>query len=109
MASNCGTVALTSSTGAKSFNIGMTANWCQVRIRGSGLQASEGFVYGGDQYCYSDPTTGLPVNKAIQVKNTAGTVVIEGTWTSFSGSNVNFNITTNTTGATQSVLLVFGN
>lgn len=109
MASNCGTFALSTGTGSKSFNIGMTANWMQIEIRGSGLRPMKGYVYGGDQYCYSNDTTATPTNKAFRVENTSGAVVLEGTWTSFSGNNVNFNFTTNTLGSSQPTFIAFGN
>ena len=106
MAQNVGPVDFASGTGVNTFNIGQTATWMQIYFQSSGNKPSKGFIYGGSQYCYSDDAN--PVNKAIQVKNTSGTVVFEGTFTSFSCNNVNFNITTNTLG-TPRALLVFGN
>ena len=106
MAQNVGPVDFSTGTGNNIFNIGMTATWMQIYFQSSGNKQSKGFIYGGAQYCYSDDAN--PVNKAIQVKNSSGTVVFEGTWTSFSGNNVTFNITTNTLG-TPRALLVFGN
>ena len=109
MASNCGPIGFTAGvTGSKTTNIGMTANWLRLEFRGTGLQPSTGVVYGGDQYALSDSTSS-PVNKHIQVKNTSGTVVLEGTWTSFTGNNVVWNITTNTLPSNLSVLATFGN
>lgn len=109
MASNCGPIGFApGSTGTKTTNIGMTANWMRLEFRGSGLQPSTGIAYGGDQYSLPDSTTS-PVNKHIQVKNTAGTVVLEGTWTSFTGNNVVWNITTNTLSTAISGLASFGN
>ena len=107
MARNIGTANFPSGTGAKALNIGMTATWMQLVFSGSGIKNSTGWIENSDQYCI--PAEGdSAVNKAIRVKNTSGTVVYEGTWTSFSGNNVNFNITTNTLG-TPAVLLIFGN
>jgi len=109
MAQDTGTFGLSTGTGSKVFTIGMNATWMQIFIQGSGLQPMKGFIAGGFQYCYSDSTTASPTTKAIQVRNTAGTVVLEGTWTSFASNQVTFNITTNTLGASQSTLIFFGN
>jgi len=109
MASNCGTFGISPGTGTKSINIGMLANWMQIEIRASGNKPAKGYIYGGDQYCYSDDTTATPVNKAIQFKNSSGTVVLEGNWTSFSGNNVNFNITTNSFASSVTIFAAFGN
>jgi len=109
MATDCGPGTITAGTGSKTISIGMTATWLDLIIQGTGLKKSTGFIHGGFQYAFSDDTTMTPVSKAIQVKNTSGTVVLEGTWTSFTGTNVIFNITTNTLGASQNVMLIFGN
>jgi len=109
MASNCGPIGFTAGvTGTKTTTIGMTANWMRLEFRGSGLQPSTGVTYGADQYALPDSTTS-PVNKMIQVKNTAGTVVLEGTWTSFTGNTVVWNITTNTLASSVLPLATFGN
>jgi len=109
MASNCGPFGISTGIGTKTINIGMTAIWMQIDIRGPGLKPMKGIMYGGDQYCYSNDTVATAYNKAIRVENTSGTVVLEGTWTSFTGNNVVFNITTNTLGSSQSTLAAFGN
>lgn len=108
MATDCGPATITSGTGTKTIAIGMTATWLDIVIQGPGLKRSLGYIHGGYQYAFSDDTVNTPASKAIQVKNTAGTVVLEGTWTSFTGSNVVFNITTNTLGALNA-MFIFGN
>jgi len=109
MANNCGTTSFGAGvTGVKSTNIGMTATWIRLDFRNSGTKPSIGYVYGSNQYSLPDDTT-ITSTKAIQVKDTSGTVILEGTWTSFSGTNVNFNVTTNTSGSNLSCLLSFGN
>jgi len=107
MANNTGTADFTSGTGVKTFSIGMTPTWMQLFIHASGCKPTQGFIYGGNQYSLSDETSN-PVAKALQVKDTSGTIVFEGTWTSFASSQVNFNVTTNTLG-TPRILMVFGN
>ena len=107
MASNIGTATFTSGTGAKSFNIGVSGTtWMELEFGNSAYKHSRGFIYGGNQYSFSDESSPA-VTKALQIKDNSGTVVFEGTWTNFTGTNVNFNVTTNTLG-TPTVLLKFG-
>jgi len=108
MANDVGTASFISGTGAKSTNIGMLATWMEIEFGGPSIKHSKGFIYNGSQYCFSDDASVAVSGKAIQVKNTAGTVVLEGTWTSFSGTSANFNITTQT-GTVPQMLLKFGN
>lgn len=108
MAQNTGTATFPGGTGAKSLNIGMTATWMEIHFTGSTIKPSDGFVYGGNQYALSDPNSTATSGTAIQVRNTSGTVILEGTWTNFSGTQANFNITTQT-GSVPQMLLVFGN
>lgn len=107
MASNTGPITFGTGTGTQTFGIGMTPTWFTIKFRGSSIKPSEGQFYGFNQYCYSDESSG-PVAKLIQVKNNSGTVVFEGTLSSFSSNNVNFNITINTLG-TPTALIAFGN
>ena len=107
MASNTGTASFPAGTGVKSINVGMLPNWMQIDFGGSGIKHSRGFIYGGNQYSYSDDTSST-VTKAIQVKDTSGTIILEGTWTSFSTTYANFNITTAPATSPQ-MLLTFGN
>jgi hypothetical protein len=108
MAVDTGTASFTSGTGTKTINIGMAATWMEVYFFGSGIKPSHGFIAGGTQYVSSDPNSSLTTGKAIQVRNTSGTIILEGTWTSFASNNVNFNITTAPATMPQ-MLLNFGN
>lgn len=106
MARDVGTATLTSGTGAKSINIGRLATDMHIVFRGAGLNPSEGFIAGGYQYAIYDPNL-VADTKAIRVRNSSGTTVLEGTWTGFSGTNVTFNITTQS-GTVPQMLLDFG-
>lgn len=107
MARDVGTVTLTSGTGSKTVNIGRNATDMRIVIKGSGINPSEGYIAGGFQYAFYDQNQTADVTKAIRVRNTSGTTIFEGTWTSFSGNNVNFNITTQS-GTVPQMLLDFG-
>ena len=109
MARDIGNAGLGTGTGAKSINIGMTATYMHIVIKGSGLKSFEGWIRNGLQYCFPADGEAMVTNKALKVKDTSGTVVLEGTFTSFSGNNVNFNLTTNSLGTAPDMLLVFGN
>ena len=108
MANNCGVIGFATGTGVKEFNIGMTPTWATVEFRGSGIKPSKGYMYGGDQYCFPDDTTSPAVNKAILVKDTSGTTLVEGTWTSFPSGKIRFTLTTNSLTNPQA-LITFGN
>lgn len=109
MASNTGTASFTPSTGSKTINVGMTGiSWMEVEFGSTTIRHSKGYIYGGNQFCYPDPNSDVVTGKAIQVKNNAGTVILEGTWTSFTGTSVNFNITT-AASPMPVMLLTFGN
>ena len=107
MARDIGNASFTAGTGSKSINIGMTATYMHIVIKGSGIKTFEGWIRNGYQYCFPADGEGVETTKALKVKNTSGTVILEGTWTSFSGNNVNFNLTTNS--APPDMLLIFGN
>jgi len=111
MAYDGGSATFPTGTGAKSTNLGITGcTWIKFRIQGPGYLPYYGYAFasGSYQYNYSDATSALDNTKAIKVRNTAGTVVIEGTVTGFSGTNVNFNFTTNV--ASPPIMMVeYGN
>ena len=109
MARDIGNGGFTAGTGAKSINIGMTASYMQIVIKGSGLKSFQGWIRNGLQYCFPADGEAMDTTKAIKVKNTSGTVVLEATFTSFSGNNVNFNVTTNSLTPAPDMLLIFGN
>lgn len=105
MARDVGTATFPPSTGSKSVNIGRLATDMVITFKGPNILPAELHIAGGYQYGFSDnASTALT---KLQVKNTSGTVILEGTWTSFSGTNVNFNITTQT-GSVPQMLLDFG-
>jgi len=107
MARDIGNINFPTGTGMKSLNIGMLATYMHIVIKAPGIKDFEGWIRNGLQYCYPAPNELMNTSKAIKVKDTSGTVVLEGTFTSFSGTNVNFNLTTNT--AQPDMLLIFGN
>lgn len=108
MSSNTGTATFTTGTGTKSIVVGILPTWCEVEFGGSNILHSHGFIYGTSQFVYPDPNSSITNGKVIQVKDTTGTVILEGTWTGFSGTQINFNITTAPTTMPQ-MLLTFGN
>jgi len=108
MAVNQGTATFTGGTGTKSVAIGMTPIWMEVEFGGTNIRHSWGSVYGGNQYVYSDDVSSITSGKIIQVKDTSGTVILEGTFTSFTSGNAIFNVTTAPVTMPQ-MLLRFGN
>jgi len=108
MAIDGGNASFTPGTGTKTIALGMTPTWMRITVKGSAFLPFQGFIYSGFQYCYPDNSTNLDTTKAIKIKNSAGTVVIEGTWTSFSSNNANFTLTTNS-GTPPTMMLEFGN
>jgi len=109
MARDTGAATFTSGNGNKTINIGMSGvTWMQIDFGGTTIRHSTGYIGGGSQYSYPDNVSSLVNDKAIVVKNNAGTVILEGTWTSFTGTSVNFNITTAPATMPQ-MLLNFGN
>jgi len=76
--------------------------------QGASILPGHGHQRGSDAWCFSD-TTSSTVNKFIKVKNTSGTVILEGTWTSYPANKIRFNITTNTLTSSLPVLVVFEN
>ena len=108
MARDIGNASLGLGTGSKSINIGMLATYMQIVVKGPGLKSFQGWIRNGLQYCYPADGESLNTTRAIKVKDTSGTVVLEATFTSFSGTNVNFNVLTNT-GTAPDMLLIFGN
>ena len=108
MANNCGTATFPPGTGSKTVTIGMVPTWMEIHFKGSGIKESDGYIYGGNQYCFSDPSSTSTLSKAIQVRDSSGTIILEGTWTGFSSNQANFNLTTVPASPPQ-MLLVFGN
>jgi len=111
MALDGGSANFPTGTGAKSMDLGVTGStWVKFRIQASGYTPYEGFAYAGGtyEYNYSDTTSVLDTTKAIKVRNSAGTVVIEGTVTSFTGTNVNLNLTSNVA-SPPTMLMEWGN
>ena len=109
MAVSAGTVTLSSGTGAKSVNIGMIPTWFNIEFSGSGIKYSKGYIYNTAQWVRPDIDSSIIPSKVIQVKDTTGTIVLEGTFTSYSGgTQINFNITTQT-GTVPQAFLSFGN
>jgi len=102
-------------TGAKSINMGVSLTsmtWLKAYYQNTGYKSFRGFSYTGTtyQYCFPDgDTTPFVVGKFIQIRNSSGTIVIEGTFTGFSGNNITLNITTNTSASPLSVLFEWGN
>lgn len=92
MARDIGTATFTPSTGVKSVNIGVRATDMIIIFKGPGILPAEFHIAGGYQYGYSDDST--VANTFLRVKNTSGSVILEGTWTSFGATHANFNITT---------------
>ena len=108
MANGIGTATFTSGTGSKSINSGISGNtWFIVEFRGAGIQPSVGYYFGGSQFCYPGLNDSVVTGKAIQVKDTSGTIILEGTTTGISGNNLNFNITT-APGTMPGMLIRFG-
>lgn len=108
MASITGTATFSSGTGAKSVNIGMLATWVEFEFGGSTIRHSIGKVYGGNQVCYPDDTSSAISGNAIEVKDNSGTVILRGTFTSFTGTHVNCNLTVQT-GTVPQMLITAGN
>lgn len=107
-----GTASFTAGTGAKSINIGSSGyTWIELIVNQPGYKPYNGFVFTSTSFQgnYSDDSTsGMDTTKAVKIRNSSGTVVIEGTFTSFSGTNVNFNLTSNVASPPQ-MLIKFGN
>jgi len=100
MAADGGSGGFTAGTGAKSINVGVATSgftWVKIHLRNTSYKDFDGFSFVGGSFQYSFPAPGENMNttKAIRIKDTSGTVVIEGTHTGFSGNNINFNLTTN--------------
>lgn len=108
MSSGIGTVTFLAGTGTKTIATGISGNtWAVAEFRGSGIQPSVGYFYGGNQFSYPGESDSAVNGKMIQVKDTSGTVILEGTTTGVSGSNLGFNITTAPSTMPQ-MLLRFG-
>lgn len=109
MASDVGQVSFPPGvTGNLDFNVGFTANRSDLIIKGANIQPAEGYQRGTDAWCFSDNSSG-PVNRFFRVKNTSGTVVLEGTWVSYPTNKVRVNITTNTLTFSLPALLIYEN
>jgi len=106
MARDIGLKTLTATGGNQSVTLPFTPTWMRLTSKVSGFKPFQGFIDNGDQYSYSDDTSGA-VNKAIRIRNTSGTVVLEGTWVSFTTNSVTFNLTVFT--SSPQLLLEFGN
>ena len=96
-----------STTGNIDINIGLTPTYSDLYWQGSAILPGHGHQRGSDAWCFSDTGNG-PANKYIRVKNTAGTLIIEGT-VSYLTNKIRLNLTTNTSGSAIPVLAVFGN
>jgi len=115
MAADGGSGSIPTGTGSKSINTGVSLagmTWCKVTLQKTGYKDFKGysFVTGAYQYCYPAPGENLNSSKFFQIKDSSGTIVVEGTHTGFSGNNLVFNLTTNTLGAPlSSALFEWGN
>jgi len=106
MARDIGLKTLTATSGNQVVTLPFTPTWMRLTARTTGIKPFTGYIDNGDQYSFGDDTSGA-VNKAIKIRNTSGTVVMEGTWVSFTTNAVTFNLTTFTT--VPQMLLEFGN
>jgi len=87
-------------TGTEVINFGMSGitNLDIEYAPSTGYKFSIGRVAGGNQFSIPDITSNVIVNKALQIKNTAGTVVFDATWVSFSGTSATFTKNVNSIG-----------
>jgi len=109
MAQDVGSFGITAGvTGNLDVTLPFTATYSDLYWQGSTILPGHGHQRGTDAWCFSDLNSG-PVNKYIKVKNTAGTVILEGTWVTYTSNKIRFNFTTNTLGSSLSILAVFGN
>lgn len=104
MARDVGTATFTTSTGSKSVNVGVLPKSMHIVFKGSNILPAEYFIAGGFQYGYKDNASSAQTE--LEVKNTSGTTILKGTWTSFTGTHANFNITVQT-GSVPQMLLDF--
>ena len=95
-------------TGNLDFSVGITPTYSDLIFKGPSILPAEGHQRGTDAWAFSDDTT-VPVNKFFRVKNTSGTVVLEGTWVSYPTGKIRVNITTNTLSGALPALAIFGN
>jgi len=108
MAQDVGQFSIPSgTTGNYDITVGITPTYSDLYWQGTSILQGHGHQRGSDAWCFSD-TTNSPTNKYIRVKNTSGTVILEGT-VSYVTNKFRFNITTNTMGSALPVLAVFGN
>ncbi len=105
MSRDTGTATFSPGTGAKTITIGQLAKSMLITFKGPNILPAESHIAGGFQYCFPSDNS-LAVTNAIEVQNTSGTVILRGTWTSFTGTTANFNITTQT-GTVPQMLLDF--
>jgi hypothetical protein len=108
MAENQGLATFLGGTGIKTTSIGITATWMNIEIAGTGLKHMRGFISGGNQHVFPDNDSAITAGKAIQLRDSSGAVILEGTWTGFASGNATFNITTAPATMPQ-MFLRFGN
>lgn len=115
MALDGGTAGLASGTGTKTVNMGVSMTgmtWLKACFQNPSYKDFKGFSYSGTsyQYAFSAPGETVTANKFFRIKDTSGTVVLEGTFTGFTSTGFNFNITTNTIGSIlNGILFEWGN
>lgn len=98
----------TAGTGTEIINFGMTGiTNLDIWYKSTTNKPSEGHVAGGNQFCYPDNST-TPTNKALVIKDSAGTIIFDATWTSFTGTTGVFTKNVNTLGVVT-CLFKFGN
>jgi len=97
-----GTATFTAGTGTKTLAIGFTPTWVRVTVGGSlggtaYYRKSVGFGTSVNQYAISDTASSVSdpqSGKIIQLKDNTGTIIFEGSLTSFPTNQIQFNITT---------------
>ena len=100
MALDGGNASLPTGTGTnKQINMGVSLTGLtslKVHLRNSSYKDFDGYSFSGTTYQYGQTTgTNMDVGKFFKVRNSAGTTVIEGTFTGVSGNNLIFNLTAN--------------
>lgn len=116
MARVLGNTTPTPGTGTKTIAIGLAATWAVIKVGAKSggdtyFRSSDGIYESGTQFvtCVTNSLTEEPVNgKIIRLKDSSGTVVMEGSM-SISGSNIVFNLTTNSLPTTPQILIWAGN
>lgn len=94
MARDVGTATFPGGVGVKTLNLGLPVKDMALIFKGPNILPAEYHIANGYQYGFSDNSS--IAGTTLRVKNLSGTVILEGTWTSFTGNNAIFNITTQT-------------